>query len=149
MIPILKADLLKSMKAQDQTKVIVLRRIIAEMQTIEANGTSPTEQNCINAIKKAIKQNEDEITIREKARKYEEAVNTLKKEILILQSYLPSFLTKERIREILCMPENLIQIKQAKNSGAAVGVAMKILRTYGAVEGLTVKETTEEIYNDK
>jgi uncharacterized protein YqeY len=74
----------------------------------------------------------------------EEGIARLNAEIVVLKEFLPDFLSVEKIREVLAL--NKAEIDAAKNAGAAVGVAMKILKPIGAVEGTTVKDVVSSIY---
>lgn len=148
MLDKLKSDLPVAMKNRDTVKVSAIRRIIADLQNVEmTTGKAITEQNFVNSVKKSIKQNEEEINTRKGIEKYAEIVEVLKKEIEILEGYLPKFLSKEKIKEILSSSDNLQKVKAAKNSGAAIGVSKKLIESFGSVEGQTLKEAAEEVYN--
>ena len=76
----------------------------------------------------------------------EDEVARLHSEINVLSSFLPQYLSAEKIGFILTESENLQKIKSVKNSGAAIGIAMKILKDHGAVDGVVVRDIVASIY---
>lgn len=141
-----KENLTKAMKARSMVEVTTLRVLLSNFQTQEATqGKALTEDQEISVVKKLIKQNEEEIATRTGHDQYAEAIAKLQAEIAVLSVYLPSFLSADKITAVLS--ENIDAIKAAKNAGAATGVAMKLLKDHGKVEGQTVKDVVEKLYS--
>ena len=153
-----KERLIQAMRANDSNAKNVIRVLLGRLQTTGQE----TDEVVISSVKMLIKQNEEEIqtrsgnvkmsdgTIREVVvTGQEDNIKRLQAEIVILKEFLPAFLSPERIKEILTSPENQLQINGAKNVGAATGVAMKLLKSIGAVEGSVVKEVVGAIYYDQ
>ena len=74
------------------------------------------------------------------------AIPDMEAQNVVLNSFLPTFLSADKIKEILSLPLHLSEIKACKNAGAATGTAIKILKPHGAVEGATVKEVVASLY---
>jgi len=151
----LKERLTQAMKASDTNAKNAVRALLSRLQT----SGQETDEAVISSVKMLIKQNEEEIETRNgrvampDGSIKEVAVSGQENEIariiaqtLVFKEFLPDFLSVERIKEILTMPLHQTQINAAKNSGAATGVAMKILKPHGAVEGGTVKDVVTAIY---
>jgi uncharacterized protein YqeY len=152
--------LTQAIKSQDVIAKSVLRAILSKAQ----NSGVTTDSAVISTVKMLINQNEDEISGRSgrvpirddktgEIKEYkvvevsnqEGEIKRLNAETLLLKEFLPDFLSSDRIKEILT--ESLDQILASKNSGAATGVAMKILAPFGAVEGGTVKNVVMSIWS--
>lgn len=147
MLNLVKENLTKAMKARNTLEIGVVRMLLSNMQTLEATqGKAMTEDQAISVVKKLINQNNEEIATRTGHEQYAENIAKLQAENVILETYLPNFLSAEQIKAVLCTDENWPQIKSAKNAGAAIGVAMKLLKPVGAVEGNTVKAVVAEVY---
>lgn len=151
----LKERLRTAMKANDTSAKNAVRAILSQLQTVGKE----TDEAVISFAKMLIKQNEEEIETRNGRVKMadgsikevavsgqENEIAALQREIVVYNEFLPDFLSVEKIREILNLPLHRLQINAAKSSGAAVGLAMKILKQLGAVEGGTVKNVIAEIY---
>jgi len=145
MINRVKENLTKAMKARNSIEMGALRMLLASMQTLEATqGESLNESQGISLVKKLINQNNEEISARAGHDEYSDTIAKLQAENVVLGTYLPNFLSSEKITEILS--DHLPRMSSAKSSGAAVGVAMKILAPHGAVEGKTVKDVVDILY---
>lgn len=152
-----QARLLTAMKAADAPAKNACRMLLSKVQT---GGVAPTDEQVISATKSLIKQNAEDIearkgrvtmpdgTVKEVAVTADQqaAIPDLEAQNGVLNSFLPTFLTADKIREILSLPLHQSEINAAKNAGAATGVAIKILKPHGAVEGVTVKEVVASMY---
>ena len=159
LFPKIKERLIQAMKANDANAKNAVRAILSKLQT----SGQETDDAVISCVKMLISQNEEEIETRSGRVKItnpdkttyirevavsgqEEGIARLNAEIVVLKEFLPDFLSADKIREVLALPLNKSQVDAAKNAGAAVGVAMKILKPIGAVEGSTVKDVVSSIY---
>ena len=145
-----------AMKATDTPAKSACRMLLSKVQT----GNTVTDEQVISATKSLIKQNADDIearrghvsmpdgTVKEVAVTAEQqaVIPDLEAQNVVLNSFLPTFLTADRIREILTLPLHQSEINASKNAGAATGVAIKILKPHGAVEGVIVKEVVASLY---
>lgn len=151
-----QARLLIAMKASDTPAKSACRMLLSKVQT----GNTVADEQVISATKSLIKQNLQDIearkghvtmddgTVKEVAVTADQqaAIPDLEAQNVVLNSFLPSFLSADKIREILTLPLHQSEINAAKNAGAATGVAIKILKPHGAVEGITVKEVVASLY---
>lgn len=147
----LKENLIKAMKARNEIEVGALRMLLSNIQTTEANQGPLNEDQFISVVKKVIGQNEEEISVR-RTRNTSDDITTITKleaENTILRTYLPTFMSESAIYDILNQPEILSQILATPKVGAAVGIAMRTLKTHGKVEGETVKKIVESLYGPK
>ena len=150
----IKEDLKTAMKTGDNNAKVALRVLLAKLQTIGKDS----DDAVISTVKTLVKQTEEEIASNKGQIKMDdgtirqvpivqdnEKIAELQKELIVLNRFLPEFLSLEKIKEILQLPENLFQIKESKNDGAATGLAIKLLKSYGPVEGNTVKLAVNSI----
>jgi uncharacterized protein YqeY len=148
-----RCRLTDAMKTGDTNAKSAIRVLLGKLQT----NNQENDEAVISSVKMLIKQNEEEIETRSGRVKMpdgtvqevtvtnqEQDIKRLQLEIEVLKEFLPDFLSSDKIKEILT--QNLAQINAAKNVGSAMGVAMKILKEHGAVEGTTVKEVVASIY---
>ena len=116
-------DLKEAMKNQDKFTLSVLRML---KSTLQIEGISLkrelTDQDVLMVIKKNVKQRKDSIVEFEKYNKTDEIAN-LKKEIQVLENYLPEELTEKQIDQEI---ENVFAIEKPTNM-KDMGKIMKIL----------------------
>ncbi len=97
----IKEDLVKSMKEQDKFKTSVLRMLKSAIQTEKINKNKDlTDDEIILVIKKQIKIRTSSLEEYEKYNRLDLA-NDLKKEIDILNTYLPADLTDDELNKII------------------------------------------------
>lgn len=154
-----QARLTQAMKAGDGPAKSACRMLLSKVQT----SNTVSDDQVISATKSLIKQNGDEIearrgkvrmpdgSIKEVAVTADQqaAIPDLEAQNVVLNSFLPSFLSADKIREVLSLPLHLSEIKACKNAGAATGTAIKILKPHGATEGGTVRQVVAELYNSQ
>ncbi len=136
----LKIEIKQAMFAKDSVKKDILRVALAEIELSESRQKKIlSDEECFNVFRKIITNNTETL---------KHAVNDkLIKENEILSTFLPQLLNKEQIKENLQIV--LENIKQAKNDGQAVGLAMKHLKSLSlAVSGTDVGEVVKELRND-
>lgn len=133
----IKSRITVAMKAGNTIEKDILRLALGEIQTAEARGTSITDEGVAAIIRKIIKSNEETLA----ATEGEEQKRTLATENAVLASLLPKSLGVEDI--IAALAPSLAAIKAAGNDGQATGIAMKQLKTTGAV--VNGKDVTEAV----
>lgn len=139
-------DLKEAMKNQDKFTLSVLRML---KSTLQVEGISLkrelTDQDVLMVIKKNVKQRKDSIVEFEKYNKTDEIAN-LKKEIQVLEKYLPEELTEEQIDQEI---ENVFAIEKPTNM-KDMGKIMKILtEKIGTVADMSLvsKKVKEKLMN--
>lgn len=139
-------DLKEAMKNQDKFTLSVLRML---KSTLQIEGISLkrelTDQDVLMVIKKNVKQRKESIVEFEKYNKTDEIAN-LKKEIQILEKYLPEELTEEQIDQEI---ENVFAIEKPTNM-KDMGKIMKILtEKIGTVADMSLvsKKVKEKLMN--
>jgi uncharacterized protein YqeY len=133
----IKRRITAAMKAGSTIEKDILRLALGEVQTAEARGTTITDEGVAAIIRKIIKSNEETLA----ATEGEEQKRTLATENAVLASLLPKSLGVEDI--IAALAPSLPAIKAAGNDGQATGIAMKQLKTTGAV--VNGKDVTEAV----
>ncbi len=97
----LQEDLKTAMKSKDQMKLSVIRLAKAAITNLEiAKGHDLNDGEVIEVLARETKQRNDAIPEYEKAGRTD-IIENLRKEIKILQEYLPTQLTEDEVREIV------------------------------------------------
>ena len=138
MLQQIKQDIIESMKAKNTVKTSILRLVVSECDLINARTGKVTDQDVVKVIEKFIGSIDETIALT----KDEKCLVNLRNEIYILESYLPPKLTIEEIEEKL----DRELIKNSKNDGMAMGVAMKSLKGL-FFDSSDVKQVVEIIRN--
>lgn len=137
----IKKRMFSAMKAGKSVEKEILRVALGEITTQAARGDKPMTDDEVGAIlKKLVKSNQETLSSSED----DAQKKTLEEEIAILQAFLPKSLGVDDIVSALGPVAD--QIKSAGNDGQATGVAMKHLKTTGAVvNGKDVSEAVKKI----
>lgn len=118
-------DLKMAMKDGDKFKLSVLRMLKSAIQLEAINSKKDlTDTEIINVIKKQVKTRKDSINEYLKYDKQEE-VDKLRKEISILNVYLPEEMSEEEIRKVI--EEVFLELKPT--SMKDMGNIMKVVNT--------------------
>jgi uncharacterized protein len=124
----LKAHITRAVKDKDEAARDVLRLALGEVQTAEARAARALrDEEVVAIVRKLVKSNEETLA----ALGDDTRAVTLRHEIAALSALLPRSLTVAQILEAL-QPE-AEAIRAAKSDGQATGVAMKHLKSTGAV----------------
>jgi uncharacterized protein YqeY len=126
-----------AMKAGNTVEKEVLRVALGEIQTAEARGTATTDESAAAVVRKLIKSNEETLA----ATGSEADKRTLAEENTVLASLLPKSLGVAEIVEALAALRDAL--RTAGNDGQATGIAMKHLKSTGAV--VSGKDVTEAV----
>jgi uncharacterized protein YqeY len=124
----IKKRSMQAMKDRDTVAKEVLRVALGEIQVAEARaGRDATDEDSMAAVRKLIKSNEETRAVStDEAQKA-----TLTREIEVLSALLPKSLG---VDEIVAALEPVREaLRAAKSDGQATGVAMKHLKSTGAV----------------
>jgi uncharacterized protein len=135
LIDALKDGVKDAMRKKDGVAKDVLRVAVGEIQTAEArSGAASSDEEAQKIVRKLVKSNEETLT----ATSDPATAEKLKREIDVLQGFLPKALSVDDIEQALGPVRDAIQ--QAKAEGPAMGVAMKQLKSRGlTVEAPDVK----------
>ena len=135
----IKAGIPVAMKAKEKIKLDTLRSLSTEIQYEEiAKNTEPLpDQETITILKREIKKRQESLEYAEKANR-PETVAEIKAEIMVIESFLPSQLTDDKLREIL---------KSYLTDGANMGMLMKKLKDeyLGKYDSKRASEIAKEI----
>ena len=136
----IKARMFQAIKAGATVEKEILRVAMGEITTEAARpGRTGSDEETLAILRKLVKSNEEALASTTEADK--RAV--LQQEIEILGTYLPKSLSVAEITAALAPV--IEQIKAAGNDGQATGIAMKQLKSTGAIVngkdvGLVIKE---------
>ena len=110
-------DLKESMKSGDKFKLSVLRMLKSALQLEQINKKGElTDDDVVTVLKRQVKQRNESIKEYESFGK-EETVNTLKKEIEIINIYLPKEATDDEIDMVIDSSFNELQPSGMKDMG--------------------------------
>lgn len=138
----IRENLKDALLARDEGRKSILRVVIGDVQTQEAKQKKEvSDTDIIKIVQRIIKSNEETMAVMDSANP---SFAALKLENEILSVYLPKTMEEAEVRTLL---EPLREdIKSAKATGAAMGVAMKVLKPTGkAIENSVVSKVIEEM----
>ncbi|MDD4352012.1 MAG: GatB/YqeY domain-containing protein [Candidatus Gracilibacteria bacterium] len=144
-----EAELSKAIKeamlAKEVQKLSVLRMLQAAVtnKRKEKGADSVSEEELMELIKKQVKQRKDSIEAFEKGGRPELAESE-KKELEILQNYLPAELPAEEIEKVVLAKKEELGITDKSGMGKLMGACMSELKSKG-VDGGRVKEMVEKV----
>ena len=134
----IKKRMLQAMKAGRTLEKEILRVALGEIQTQEARAKQALSDDEVAAVvRKLVKNNQETLGVSESA----EQKAQLAEEITVLESLLPKALGVDEIVAALAAVADAV--RAAGNDGQATGVAMKHLKSTGAV--VTGKEVTAAV----
>lgn len=117
----------RAVQAKDSVARDVLRLALGESQTAEANGKTIGDAEIVTILRKLVKSNEETIALAPDSPQ----APTLRHEIAILSALLPKTLSVAQLVDALAPVRDAILA--AKADGPATGLAMKHLKSTGAV----------------
>jgi uncharacterized protein YqeY len=124
----IKARMFQAMKAGNITEKEILRVAVGEITTDAARvGKKGDDDETLAILKKLVKSNEESL----EASQDETQKATLRAEIEVLNAFLPKSLGVPEI--VAALTPVADAVKTAGNDGQATGVAMKHLKSLGAV----------------
>lgn len=140
------ADLKKAMKKKDKDRLRVLRSLkssILEREISERKGGegSISDEQVIEVLMKAAKQRRESIEQFEKGDRPDLA-EAEKKELQIIESYLPEMLSEEEVREIAREKIEALGAEDMSDMGQVMGAMMQELK--GKAEGSLVSKVVKE-----
>jgi uncharacterized protein YqeY len=137
----------EAMLKRDAFKVTVLRGVLAAfMNELIAKKSSDKELSDADAtavIKRLTKQRKDSIT-QFKAGGREDLVKNEEAELVVLESYMPSMMSKADIKKTAITMKEKLKVTDKTKLGALVGAVMKELK--GKADGGDVKAVVESLF---
>jgi len=122
------SDLVSAMKSQDKEKLLVIRSIKSAMQLEEINlKRNLNDDEVIGVISKQIKTRKDSMLEFEKGNR-QDLVEATKKEIEILQTYLPEQLTEEELNKIIDDVFNTVNPTSPKDMGRVMATITPLVK---------------------
>ncbi|PNR88272.1 aspartyl-tRNA amidotransferase subunit B [Petrotoga sp. 9T1HF07.CasAA.8.2] len=142
---ILNNDLKKYMKEKNTLALNAVRSIISEIKNKEVEkGAGLTEEEIIQVIKKQIKMREDSIEQFEKADRIDLAEKE-RKEVEILQSYLPEQLSDEELKKII--EETISEVNATSKKDFGKVMKLIIQKVQGRADGKKISEILSTLLN--
>ena len=121
-------DMKEAMKAKDTAKVSTLRLLISEIKNKEIDKRGElTDDEILAVIQKAVKQRKESIEQYEKAGR-SDLVEKEKKELEILEAYLPQPLSEEELEAIIDEAIKEAQATSVKDMGKVMKIVMPKVR---------------------
>ncbi len=140
-------DLKTSMKAKDELRTLVLRSLKAAMlekeisARTEGKAVSVSDEMATEVIVKAAKQRRDSITQFDQAGREDLAENE-RKELAIIESYLPEQLSEDDIRSIVDEAIQQTDAESMRDMGKVMGKVMPKVK--GKADGGLVNSIVKE-----
>ncbi|MDO9018030.1 MAG: GatB/YqeY domain-containing protein [Deltaproteobacteria bacterium] len=137
----IKRQMMAAMKAHDTVTKEILRVALGELSmAVERAGGTLGDEAVQGILRKLVKSNQDTLGLTVDPAQQE----VLRKEIAVLEALLPKTLGADDIVALLAPVRDAV--RAAANDGQATGVAMKHLKTTGAVvQGKDVGEAVRAI----
>ena len=137
----LRKRALEATKARDTVATTIYRLALGEVQTLEARlGRLPNDEEALATVRKLVKSNEETLA----ATTDVEARGVLARETELLREFLPKGPSLADVQAALVSVTEAV--RAAPNDGAAMGVAMKHLKSQSfAADGQTVSAAVKSI----
>ena len=140
------SDLKVAMKAKDKDRLRVLRSLKAallEKEISERKGGQAklSEEQIVQVLTKAAKQRKESIEQFEEAGR-DDLADAEKKELEVINSYLPEMLSEDEIRDIAREKIEEMGAKNMSDMGQVMGAMMQALK--GKAEGSLVSKVVKE-----
>jgi uncharacterized protein YqeY len=140
------ADLKQAMKDKDQDRLRVLRSIKSKLLEREINERKEGEatlsdEQTIEVLMKAAKQRKESIEQFEEGDR-EDLANSEKKELEVIESYLPEMLSEDEVRDIAREKIEELGAEDMSDMGQVMGALMQELK--GKAEGSLVSKVVKE-----
>ncbi len=143
----IKDELKVAMKAHDAVKLRTVRSMLtAFTNELVATGSTPqgtlTDEATLGVIKRLAKQRKESIVQYEAAGR-NELSEPEKEELVVLESYLPTLMSRDAIRPIVEAKITAMGTVDKSKMGMLIGSLMKELQ--GKADGSDVKAVVEEL----
>lgn len=139
----LNEDMKAAMKAKDKEKLQVIRMLKAALQNEQINvGHELSADEELTILSREMKQRRDSLTEFEKAGR-DDLAEGVKKEIKVVEIYLPEALSEEEIRQIVQEAIDTTGAASVKEFGKVMGAVMPKVK--GRADGNQVNAIVKEL----
>ena len=143
----IKKSIPDALRAHDEVKLRTVRSLVAAMTNeVVAKKRKPDEyvndDEALAVIKRAVNQRKDSIEQFEKASR-NDLVEPEKAELAILESYLPSMMSRDEIMAVAKAKMAELGVSNKTDTGKFTGTIMKELK--GKADGADVKEVVDSL----
>lgn len=139
----LNEDMKQAMRSKDKESLQVIRMLKAAVQNEQINtGQELTEEEELTVLSREMKQRRDSLTEFEKADRTDLA-DKVKKEIVIVEKYLPAQLSEDEIRSIVSDAIAKNGAASPKEFGKVMGAVMPKVK--GKADGNQVNAIVKEL----
>ncbi len=145
----IKSQIKEAMKAKNEIRLSVMRGLSAALvNEAMANGKKPdiilSDPEALAVIKRAAKQRKDS-TDQFRAGNREDLAVKEEAELKIIEEFLPTKLSLDKIKQIAIAKKAELQINDASKKGQLIGAIIKA--TDGQADGNDVKTIVDELLN--
>jgi uncharacterized protein YqeY len=137
----IRATLKDAMKARDQVRLDTIRSILTEIQYEEMQKgiDNLPAQDTLPILQRELKKRQEAIHFSEQANRLD-AIDKLKAEIAVIETFMPKQLTAEQL-------EGIVKEFAASTPGAAMPLAMKFLKEKyaGQYDGKIASEVAKRV----
>jgi len=140
----LQEDVKEAMKARDQEKLLALRTLTSDIKkiAIDAGRRDPSDEDCVAAVTKAIKQREDSAAQMEAGGRPELAERE-RAQVDWIRAYQPAQLTPEELAEIVKKVIAETGAASKKEMGKVLGALMPMVK--GRADGKSVQALVQSL----
>jgi uncharacterized protein YqeY len=143
----IKGHIKEAMIAKDETRTMVLRGVQAEIQkdliAKKSAANEGTDEEVLAIVKRLVKQRKDSIDQFTKGGRPELAESE-KKELAILEAYLPAAMSKEDIKKVVLAKKAELAVADKSGAGKLIGAVSKELK--GKADGSDIKAVVDEVF---
>tara|TARA_Y100001970_G_scaffold202343_1_gene246298 strand:- start:1109 stop:1552 length:444 start_codon:yes stop_codon:yes gene_type:complete len=139
----IKTDMYSAMKEGDKPRSTVLRSVLAKLKDTEINKKEKVSEKQSKAIiKTMIKQRKESVDLYLKGGR-EELANIEKKEIKILETYMPKMMGAEETKELVLKIIKDHSLTEINDIGKLMGLVMK--HGEDAIDGKVANKFAQEL----
>ena len=140
----LQEDVKEAMKARDQEKLLALRTLTSDIKkiAIDAGRRDPSDEDCIAAVTKAIKQREDSAAQMEAGGRPELAERE-RAQVDWIRAYQPAQLTPEELADLVKKVIAETGAASKKEMGKVLGALMPMVK--GRADGKSVQALVQSL----
>lgn len=139
-------DQKEAMKGKDRLRLGVIRLLRAEIKNAEiAKKSSLDEGEVLSVVNREVKKRHETLAECEKAPGREQMIGELKRELEVLQEYLPPQLTEEELRLVVSKTVEELGARGKKDLGKVMQAVMPKVK--GRADGSLVNRIVQELLN--
>lgn len=133
-------------KAGDKDVINILKMVLATIKNIQIDQSEElTDENVEKILRKETKKIEDSIAQYTQMER-DDLVKNEKKDLDILQKYLPELMSEEKVREVVSAKIKELGATDMREMGKIMGSVMQELQ--GSADGNVVKKIVQEILSN-